>query len=366
MIIKNIHLKNFRNYENEKINFKNTINLIFGDNAQGKTNIVEGIMLCCVGRSPRTSKDKELIRFGFDNGYVKCDSLSSYGSNNVELYITKSDNKRIKINEIPIIKMGELVGQIKAIYFSPDELKLVKDAPQDRRRFLDIDISQLKKSYFYALKKYNKILSQRNNLLKKYSEYELKKTIELYDMQLAECGALIIIERGLFCDKLSKYVSECHEQLTDNKEKIKISYSSQVDFSSFVIDDIKNNFLNGLKNNLSRDIDLRYTTIGPHRDDIKIVVNDKDIKKFGSQGQQRSAALSMKIAELEIFKEFNNEYPILILDDVLSELDDKRKINLINMCRKCQTIITSVNNDEKLFSNIDYNFINISEGKVII
>lgn len=362
--ITQIELKNFRNYKSQRIDFQCGLNLIVGDNAQGKTNIVEAVMLCAVGRSPRTAKDKELIHFESDSGYVRAEVARSFGKTSIELYITRKENKRIKVNEIPISKMGELMGSINAVFFSPDELSLIKEAPEKRRRFLDMDISQLKKSYFYMLKRYNEILVQRNNLLKRYGESTVRDTIDIWNVQLAKEGAGLIIERKAFLDKLKGYILSCHEYITDGREKMNVSYSSSINNEITDVNETERLLLKKLEASLEKDRRLGFTGTGPHRDDIKVEVNGIDIRSYGSQGQQRTAALSMKLAELKLFHDITGEYPILLLDDVLSELDDKRQKRLIELTENIQTVITATNIDANLRS-VARNVITVKNGSVI-
>lgn len=364
MRIERLVLKNYRNYKDESMEFSDGLNVIVGDNAQGKTNAVEAVMLCCIGRSPRTAKDKELINFGAEAGYIRAQVIRSIGRTKVELYITKSENKRIKINELPISKMGELMGNINAVYFSPDELSLIKEAPENRRKFLDTDISQIKKSYFYMLKRYNKILTQRNNLLKNYLPKTTMETIDIWDGQLATEGAGIICERAAFCERLKEYVKSCHAFITDGREKIEIEYAASVKCDLSKRADVEQYLLNKLRGAVEKDIRLGFTSAGPHRDDIKVEVNGIDIRSYGSQGQQRTAALSMKLAELKLFKDITGEYPVLLLDDVLSELDEGRQRKLIELTRGIQTVITATRADKNVLPD-NINVIEIREGKVV-
>lgn len=358
MYIESLNLINYRNYKNEKLNLNNKINILLGENAQGKTNVLEAIFLSCVGKSPRTNKDKELINYNENNAKIEVKAKHIVGKSNIEIYLSKNEKKRVKVNHMQVSKIGELVGNIFAIYFSPDELKLIKDCPEDRRRFLDIDISQLKRSYFYKIVKYNKILNQRNSLLKSKSEKVLKETLPIWDEQFTLVASEIIDERRRYIDKLARYVKKVHSFLTNGKEDIELSYSTFTDSQ----DNVKEKMLQKLTDNIEKDIRLGYTTVGPHRDDIKIIVNGIDIKTYGSQGQQRTCALSLKLAELEIFKEVRNEYPVLLLDDVLSELDKNRQRRLFEYIQNIQALITTTEIDNELIDGIDVDIINIKKG----
>lgn len=343
MIIRSIELRNFRNYDNQLIKFGSNINVLIGKNAQGKTNILEGIFMCAIGKSPRTNKEKEMIKWESDFSKITVEVEKPDGQKKIELFIFKDQNKTIKINGIPIKKMGELMGNLNAIYFSPDELKLVKESPDQRRKFMDIDLCQFDKNYFYNLNKYNQILNQRNKLLKTTkSEKVLKDTIYIWNEQLATIGAKLIIDRMKLIEKLKVYCNNVQEYLTEKKEKLDLSY---VGMTGRTEEEIKNKLMEGYEANLEKDMSVGYTTVGPHRDDIKITVNDIDIRHFGSQGQQRTVALALKLGELDLFKERLGEYPILLLDDVLSELDYDRQTKLLDKVRNMQTIITCTDFD---------------------
>lgn len=363
MEIESITVKKFRNYQDEVIHFHKGLNILLGDNAQGKTNIAEAIMLCCIGRSPRTLKDREMITFESNAGYIKAEALRKIGKSRVEIYITKKDKKRIQVNGIPILKMGELMGTINAVFFSPDELSLIKEAPDERRKFLDTDISQMKKSYFYALKRYHKALTERNNLLKKYSMESVEKTVEIWNEQLAKEGARIIAERSEFCKNLLPFARSAHAFLTDEKENLSLEYAT-LKCQSEDVEATRQSMRIELDKSLEKDYKLGYTTVGPHRDDIKITVNDVDVRNYGSQGQQRTAALSMKLAELNLFYEEIGEYPVLILDDVLSELDPERQKKLMEFSEKVQTVLTATNLSEKIMKGRKCHIIRIESGRV--
>lgn len=338
MEVKELTLTNFRNYKEQTIKFNSGLNVLVGNNAQGKTNVLEAIFMCAIGKSVRVKKDKDLIMWGKEFSKISISTTKANFNKNINIYLFQNQNKAIKINSVPIKKMGQLMGEFNAIYFCPDDLKLVKESPEERRRFMDIDLSQLNKIYFYALVKYNKILAQRNKLLKTSKDLKtLYDTISIWNEQLADCGATIIKYRLDFVNLLKKFAFDAQNYLTENKENLELEYSGIVGENE---EEIKKILLNELNNSVEKDFDLGYTTIGPHRDDIKIVVNGIDIRHFGSQGQQRTCALSLKLAELEIFNSILGEYPVLLLDDVLSELDIGRQIRLLNKIKNIQSIIT--------------------------
>ena len=348
MYIKKVNLENFRNYSRLGVEFFDGINVIEGKNAQGKTNLLEAIFFCCIGKSLRASREREVIKFGEDTARIKVEVQKYYKASEIYLLFSRLAKKTIKIDGIPIKRIGELFGELNAVYFSPDELRLIKDAPEDRRRFMDIHISQISKQYFYYLGRYEKILANRNKLLKDCKDVQvLKETLPIWDTQLVEVGAKIVRMRIDFVENLSPYAQKAHTYLTANSETLGLEYTGGAVLQGKgglpleqELQLIKDDFAKRLQKSVDKDIKLGYTSVGPHRDDIKISVNDIDIRSFGSQGQQRTVALSLKLAELEIMKEETGEMPILLLDDVLSELDAGRRERLLKFCAKTQTFIT--------------------------
>lgn len=361
MIITDLKLKNFRNYSDEEFRFGNGINIISGANAQGKTNCAEAIFYICTGYSPRAARDKQLIFAGADKGSVSGTALSAFGSVTVDISFFADKNKEIKINGVPVSKVGELIGNVNSVFFNPAELKLIQEAPEDRRRFLDISLSQMSNKYFYALQKYKKVLTQRNNLLKEQDRDMVFETLPVWDISLASAGAKVVYERNAYIAKLAPFAKEAHFMITDGAEEMSVSgdykYSGEEG-------EIYDQLLAALKERLEKDYDLGYTTVGPHRDDLKIKVNGIDVRTYGSQGQQRTCALSLKLAEAEIFKDRFGEYPVLILDDAMSELDKNRRKNLMSAAKKMQTIITCTEPD--CIPDFElYNNIKINNGKII-
>lgn len=356
MIVKSLDLENFRNHKDTKILFSDRFNIIYGDNGQGKTNILEAIYLCASGRSHRTSRDSELIRFGCNSYNIKAFVKKSGLDREIDISYFNDQKKQIKINEIPLNKIGALMGNLYAVLFSPEDLFIVKQGPMERRRFVDITLSQIKPSYFYDLQLMAKILKQRNMLLKSLNTNpSLADTMEIWNTKLAEVAASIIISRRKFSENLSKLAQNQHKYLTVEKEIISFNY----DCSFQINDDSKReelieNYVKILEKTLMRDITLGYTSVGPHRDDYDILINDKSLKIYGSQGQQRSAVLSLKIAEIELIYKETEEYPVLLLDDVMSELDDNRQRYLMDSITNVQTFITCTS---------DLHFRNILKGK---
>ncbi len=367
MIVKSLFLENFRNHADTRILFSDRFNIIYGDNGQGKTNILEAIYLCASGRSHRTSKDSELIRFGCDSYNIETFVKNNGLDKDININYLTDQKKQIKINEIPINKLGSLMGNLYAVLFSPEDLFIVKQGPMERRRFVDITMSQIKPSYFYDLQLMAKVLKQRNMLLKSLgSNPGLMDTMDVWNIKLAEVAASIIVSRRSFSKKLSEMAQNQHKFLTVEKELISFDY----DCSFQITEDAKKSeiieiYLKQLEKNISRDIVLGYTAAGPHRDDYDISINGKSLKLYGSQGQQRSAVLSLKIAEIELIHDEAGEYPVLLLDDVMSELDENRQKYLMDSIKNVQTFITCTNCDhfrDTLKSGSKY--IKVEDGKI--
>lgn len=342
MKIKSLELTNFRNYTTQEISLAENLNVIIGNNAQGKTNLLEAIFICAIGRSPRTSKDKDLVNWNSQFAKISLDIVKKIGNKQIDIFLFPNQNKAIKIDKIGIKKIGQLMGNFNAIYFSPDELKLIKESPDERRRFMDIDLSQFDKNYFYTLHEYNQILQQRNKLLKSQDIRVIKDTIPIWNEQLAKNGAKIILNRLNLIARLKVHAYNIHKTLTSGKEELNLTYQG------YIADDentLKELLLKKYEENIDKDIKLGYTTVGPHRDDIKIEANNIDLRSFGSQGQQRTASLTLKLAELEVFNDQLGEYPVLLLDDVLSELDASRQNKLLEHVSNIQTLVTCTDFD---------------------
>ncbi len=337
MEIRQVQLNNFRNYESQTVKFAGGLNVLYGENASGKTNLLESVYICSVFRSPRTTKDKELIRLGADKAVVRVVVEKRFRKHTIDMQIDAQGKKRVLIDGIPVQRAGELLGVLGVVFFSPDELKLVKESPVERRRFLDVGLSQQQRSYFLALQRYNKILKQKNNLLKESRNAKnLDEMLDVWDVGLAEHGALIIKKRTEFVDSLLKHAGKFHSELSEEKEELKLQYESDIQRDG----DIRKNLENAIARSREKDKELGFCTVGPHRDDIKIEINGRDSRKFASQGQQRTIALSMKLAEVELYLEEVGDAPVLLLDDVLSELDENRRAVLLKAASKYQTLIT--------------------------
>ncbi|MBO4323705.1 MAG: DNA replication/repair protein RecF [Clostridia bacterium] len=362
MLIKNLELIDFRNYKNCKFTYQDGINIVSGRNAQGKTNSAEAIFYLCTGYSPRATKDRQVIFYGEEKATVKGEAETRFGKVKVEIEFFKDKNKAVRINGVQVAKIGELLGNVNSVFFSPEELKLVKESPEDRRRFMDISLSQLSKGYFYALQKYKKILVQRNVLLKDEQKDMIFETLPIWDEQLSAAGAKIIFKRKEFIKKLAPHAEAAHSAITGGEEELKISLESGTDGETE--EEIKEKLFSALSERVETDIERGHTSIGPHRDDIKIKLGGVDVRIYGSQGQQRTAALSLKLAETEIFKDEFGEYPVLILDDALSELDLSRRQRLMAAVEKMQTIITCTE-PEGIPNYEKYNNIKIKNGEII-
>ncbi|MBR5388640.1 MAG: DNA replication/repair protein RecF [Clostridia bacterium] len=361
MLIKNLTLKNFRNYAEETFRFGEELTVLTGANAQGKTNAAEAVFFLCTGYSPRAGKDKLVIRNGCETAEIEGVAESSYGGVSVKIIFDKNDGKKVYINGCETARIGELMGNINSVFFNPAELKLVQDSPEDRRRFMNISLSQMSKNYFYSLQKYNRILLQRNNLLKDRDFSLVKDTLFVWDGQLCKAAATVIRQRNAFLSEIAPIAKEKHLYLSDGKETLEMRSESGY---SGTEEEIEKNFARDLKDGFERDLRLGYTAIGPHRDDIKFILNGDDARIFGSQGQQRTVALSLKLAEAEIFKNRSGEYPVLILDDVLSELDKNRQKRLIDATHGIQTIFTATGISPAAFRGRKYAHIAIENGKI--
>lgn len=332
MIIESVELKNYRNYNELHMDFSQGTNLLYGDNAQGKTNILEAIYVCATTKSHRGSKDKEMIGFGEEESHMKLNIRKNDVPYRIDMHLRMNKTKGVAINGIPIHKASELFGVVNVVFFSPEDLNIIKNGPAERRRFIDMELCQLNKLYVHSLVQYNKIIMQRNKLLKEiFYKPEYEATLDIWDLQLLSYGREIIAYREDFISTLNGIIKEIHYNLSGKREELFIKYYPNVE---------KENFEKALIKSRPQDLKQKMTLTGPHKDDIIFYVNQIDIRKFGSQGQQRTAALSLKLAEIEIVKKIVKDYPILLLDDVLSELDKNRQEHLLSVIKHIQTIIT--------------------------
>lgn len=338
MIIKSVELLNFRNYRELAISFDKGTNILFGDNAQGKTNILEAAYMSGTTKSHKGSRDKEMIRFGESEAHIRTIVEKQGKEYRIDMHLRQNRSKGIAVNKIPMKKASELFGILNIVFFSPEDLNIIKNGPAERRRFLDAELCQLDKIYLSDLSDYNKILNQRNKLLKDMIyRPELADTLPIWNQQLAETGKRIVKRRRYFVQELSEIVRDIHYRISGEKEEMRLIYEPSVPEELFEAE---------LERFDGRDRKLCLTSVGPHRDDLLFSVRDVDIRKFGSQGQQRTAALSLKLSEIELVKKLIHDTPVLLLDDVLSELDSGRQNYLLNNIYDTQTIITCTGLDE--------------------
>ena len=338
MIVTKIELSNFRNYDSLSLELDDKTNILYGKNAQGKTNVLEAIYLCSTTKSHRSSKDAELIKFENNEGHIKLFINKKGREYRIDIHLRKNKSKGIAINGIPIKKASELFGIFNVIFFSPEDLDIIKNGPAERRRFVDMELCQLDKIYVYNLINYNKVLGQRNQLLKDiYMKPELEDTLDVWDMQLVQYGEKIIQRRLRFIEEVNAIIGDIHHNLTGGRERIGLSYEPGCGALSLEA---------ALEKNRERDIRMKSTSVGPHRDDICFMAGGIDISRFGSQGQQRTAALSLKLSEIYIVKRKIKDTPVLLLDDVLSELDSSRQNYLLDSISDIQTLITCTGLDD--------------------
>ena len=352
MYIEKIKLENFRNYKYENIELNKLINIIFGDNAQGKTNILEAIYFTSLGKSFRTNKEKEIVKENESQAKIEINFIKNNRKEKINAEI--SDKKKFYINDIPVKKLSELVGKINIVLFSPEDIEILRNEPIKRRKFLNIMISQLRPKYIFLLSEYNKVLEQRNNYLKKIKyENKSQEYLTIWDEQLEKIGIKIYEYRKEFIEKINNNIKKIHLNTTENKENIEIKYKTNID---------KKNYMENLLKNKSVDIQKGYTSIGIHRDDFEIYINKKNVAIFGSQGQQRTSIISLKLAEAEVIYDEIEEYPIVLLDDFMSELDKKRINGFIQNIKNNQVLITTT--DKINLDTVVYNLYKVEKAKV--
>lgn len=358
MIIKSLELADFRNYESLHIDFDSGTNILYGDNAQGKTNILEAIYLSAITKSHKGSKDRDVVNFNKEEAHIRTYLEKDGIETRVDMHLRKNKSKGIAIDGQKIKKAAELIGLLNVVFFSPEDLSIIKNGPAERRRFVDMELCQLDQFYLYNLNHYNKIVNQRNKLLKDmYFNPSLRDTLNIWDSQLVSFGSKIIERRKLFVEQLNEIIFEIHKKLSGGREDLVIQYEPDVTIE---------NYEKILNINQERDVKLKQTTTGPHRDDFCFTVGNIDIRKFGSQGQQRTAALSLKLSEIELVKKITKENPVLLLDDVLSELDSNRQNYLLSTIGGIQTIITCTGLDEFVNNRFEIDKVfHIENGKII-
>lgn len=353
MWINKIILRNFRNYEEQEIVLKENVNVFFGENAQGKTNILEAIFLCSMGKSFRAKQDNEMIKLNSENAFVEVEYNKKDRSGKIKIELNK--RKTIYINGIKVKKLSEVLGNLNIIIFTPDDINVLKGGPQNRRRFLDIMISQLKPNYLHNLSLYNKTIEQRNNYLRQIKEKHLSEDmLDIWDQELLKYAIIVSKYREQYIEKLKEKIKRIHSEITDGKEKIQIEYMTDC------LNEKK--YYESLKRNRKIDIIKGYTTKGIHRDDFIIYINNKQLSIYGSQGQHRTAMLSLKLSELNIVEDEIGEKPILLLDDFMSELDNKRRNHFLEKIDDTQVIITCT--DKIDIENKKILIYNVKDGDV--
>lgn len=357
MFVESIELLNYRNYPQLHIDFHEGTNVLYGDNAQGKTNVLEAVYVCSTTKSHRGSKDRELIRFGMEESHIKMVVNRDGAPCRIDMHLKKNKAKGVAVNGVPIKKASELFGIVNVIFFSPEDLNLIKNGPAERRRFIDLELCQLNKLYVHSLVQYNKVVAQRNKLLKEMDfSPSLKETLPVWDMQLIRYGKELVRFRREFLKELNPIIRDIHFHLSGEREELYILYEPNV---------TEEEFESALERNRAQEARQRLTLTGPHRDDLNFMVNGTDIRRFGSQGQQRTAALSLKLAEIELVKRKVKDYPVLLLDDVLSELDGKRQEHLLSEISNIQTLITCTGLDELVSSRFQMDRVfKVVEGTV--
>jgi len=357
MIIKSLELMNFRNYEFLDLKFSEGTNILYGDNAQGKTNVLEAIYLSATTKSHKGSKDKDIVCFDKEEAHIRTYLAKEGIEYKIDMHLRKNKSKGVAVDGQKLKKAADLLGLLNVVFFSPEDLSIIKNGPAERRRFVDMELCQLDNFYLYNLNHYNKIVNQRNKLLKDmYFNPQLKDTLNIWDSQLVSFGSKIIERRRMFVGQLNEIIYGIHKKLSGDREELIIKYEPDVE-----IDD----FETILKKNQEKDIKLKQTSVGPHRDDFSFMTGNIDIRKFGSQGQQRTAALSLKLSEIEIVKKITKDTPVLLLDDVLSELDSNRQNYLLNSIGNIQTIITCTGLDEFVNNRFEINKVfKVVEGTI--
>jgi DNA replication and repair protein RecF len=363
MYIKEIKLTHFRNYQNLAISFDTHLNVIYGDNAQGKTNILEAIFLCATSKSHRTINSKEMIELGFDEGHIQLTLYSDNQESIIDLHLSQSGKKHIAINKLPIKKLDELLGCLHVIMFSPEDLNLIKSGPSQRRRFIDLELSQLNHLYYHYLHQYHLLLKQRNALLKQCqkssSQIQLnsnKEQLDIWDSQFIQYGIKVIEMRELFIKELNDLYKKRHFEISGGTELMNLGYEKNCTIEDFYF---------RLKKAQDKDIKFGSSSVGPHRDDLLFDLNGIDLRKYGSQGQQRTAALSLKLSEIDLVIKNKNIKPVLLLDDVLSELDKHRQTYLMENLEGIQTLLTCTGVEDFVKSHENKKkFFKVSKGEI--
>ena len=360
MVVKKLTLENFRNYEHETFEFSEGLNFLTGKNAQGKTNCAEAVFYLCTGAPLRIRHDRQLIRSGAEFARISAETEGRYGKVSLAAVIFET-KRELYVNGNKLSRSVDFLGNMRSVFFSPGELRLIQDGPEERRRFLNLSISQTSRDYCTALVRYRRILDQRNNLLKEHDVSLIAETLPVWDEQLAQYAARIAVRRREFLSSLSVLAADIHAELTDGAEHLLLSPDREYRGEE---GEVAERLLKELKGSRERDIRLGFTSVGPHRDDIRITIDGTDARGYASQGQARTAALSMKLAEVEIFRKLSGEPPVLVLDDVLSELDLPRRKKLLGHVAGVQCILTCTH-AERVLSGAEGKKIRIQGGKIV-
>ena len=363
MILNNIHLGDFRNYGTLALDFHSKLNVFIGRNAQGKTNLLESIYFLALAKSHRTAKDKELIRFHTEEAFVNGSITASYSDLPLSISVSKK-GKRAKVNHMEVSRLSQYIGHLNVVLFAPEDLNIVKGSPQVRRKFINMECGQISKIYLNKLSGYQKVLAQKNNYLKQRNVDPMM--IDVLNAQLAEYASLIILKRQQFIETIEKYAARIHEDISNGRETLSVRYNSNIMYESADSASLETEVKMIFDDVLEREIERGQALIGPHRDDISFLINDFNVQTYGSQGQQRTTALSVKLAEIELIQEEVGEYPVLLLDDVLSELDETRQSHLLTSIRnRVQTFVTTTSISDINHAIMDeMKSFNIEDGKV--
>lgn len=358
MHVDKLLLKNYRNFEQLDLDLTPHVNIFYGQNAQGKTNLLESIYFCATGRSHRTSYDRECITHDQNEAYIKI-IYTRHKQDTVEIHLRKNGRKSIAVNNYPVKRIDDLFGCFTVVIFSPEDLSLIKNGPQKRRRFMDMEICQVDPVYLHDLQKYHKVLRQRNQLLKTLNpvQFSYEEQLLPWDMQLVDYGVKVIKKREAFIEKLSQHTAHIHDRISNGTEVLELAYEKDTG-------DNAEEFLQVLKKQASKDIRYGSTASGPHKDDIAMAIDGQDVRVYGSQGQQRTTALSMKLAELELMEAEIGTPPVLLLDDVMSELDRERQLHMIQYIERCQTILTCTGVEDSIRNLPAGGMFEVSKGHV--
>ena len=338
MYISSLELADFRNIVSLHMEFSQGTNILYGENAQGKTNILESLYMISTTKSHRGVRDRDMIRFGVEESHIRSLIMKGGIDYRVDMHLRKNKSKGIAINGQRIRKASELIGLLHIVFFSPEDLGIVKNGPAERRRFMDMELCQLDASYLHNLNQYNKTVENRNRLLRDMYQFpDLQDTLSIWDDQLINDGRQIIESRRGFISDLNEIVGDIHSKLSGNREHLTILYEPNTEADEFE---------EKLRRSRERDIHMKSTSVGPHRDDFSFMDRDTDLRRYGSQGQQRTCALSLKLSEIDLVKKVIGHRPVLMMDDVLSELDSGRQNYLLSTIGGIQTFITCTGLDE--------------------